>query len=57
MIFATCIVLLISMNTVRISFERGFIDYIATVMNSDYNCWRCAISSMRSMATGAFAQQ
>lgn len=38
-IFATCIVLLISMHwAVRISFERALLITSSMVMNSDYNC-------------------
>lgn len=42
-IFATCIVLLISMHwAVRVSFERGFIDYIKHGNEQRLNAGRCA---------------
>lgn len=46
-IFATCIVLLITMHwAVRISFERGFIDYI-----KHGNEQRCKCSAMRLVSS------
>ena len=53
-IFATCIVLLISMHwAVRISFERGFIDYIKRG-NEQRLTMLSDASSMPSMAAGRF---
>lgn len=58
-IFATCIVLLISMHwAVRVSFERGFIDYIKHGNEQRLQCWAMRwATSTSNTATGVFTQQ
>ena len=54
-IFATCIVLLITMHwAVRISFERGFIDYIKHGNEQRLQGLSDALNSTPSTATGVF---
>jgi two-component system sensor histidine kinase BaeS len=57
-IFATCIVLLISMHwAVRISFERGFIDYIKRGNEQRLHAQRCAERAVCPARQLAFSAQ